>query len=33
MFQSVFIISIKPQITKECIKSHQRSKCLVFLSF
>ena len=33
MFQSVFIISIKPQITQERIKSHQRSNCLVFLSF
>jgi len=33
LFQSVFITSIKPQITQECIKSHQRSNCLVFLSF
>jgi len=28
MFQS-----IKPQITQEHIKSHQRSNCLIFLSF
>jgi len=33
MFQSVFITSIKPHITKERIKSHQRSNCLVFFSF
>jgi len=33
MFQSVFITSIKPQITQKCIKSHQKSNCLVFLSF
>jgi len=33
MFQSIFITSIKPQITQECIKSHQRSNCLVLLSF
>jgi len=33
MFQSVFITSMKPQITQERIKSHQRSNCLVFLSF
>jgi len=25
--------SIQPQITQERIKSHQRSNCLVFLSF
>ena len=33
LFQTVFITSIKPQITQERIKSHQRSICLVFLSF
>jgi len=33
LFQSIFIKSIKPQITQEHIKSHQRSNCLVFLSF
>jgi len=33
LFQLVFITSIKPQITQEHIKSHQRSNCLVFLSF
>jgi len=31
MFQSVFITSIKSQITQEHIKSHQISNCLVFL--
>jgi len=33
MFRSVFITSTKPQITQEHIESHQRSNCLVFLSF
>jgi len=33
MFQSVFITSTKPQITQERIEPHQRSNCLVFLSF
>jgi len=33
LFQSVFLTSIQPQITQERIKSHQRSNCLVFLSF
>ena len=33
LFQTVFITSIKPQITQEHIKSHQRTNCLVFLSF
>jgi len=29
----MFLTSIKAQITQERIKSHQRSDCLVFLSF
>jgi len=33
LFQSVFLTSIQPHITQERIKSHQRSNCLVFLSF
>ena len=33
MFQLVFITSIKPEITQERIKSHQRSNCFVFLNF
>jgi len=33
MFQSVFITSTKLQIIQARIKSHQRSNCLVFLSF
>jgi len=33
LFQLVFITSIKPHITQERIKSHQRSNCMVFLSF
>jgi len=33
MSQLVFITSIKSHITQERIKSHQRSDCLVFLSF
>jgi len=33
LFQSIFLTSIQPIITQECIKSHQRMNYLVFLSF
>jgi len=33
LFQSIFLTSIQPHITRECIKSHRRMNCLVFLSF
>jgi len=33
LFQTIFLISIQPQITQKRIKSHQRTICLVFLSF
>jgi len=33
LFQLIFLTSIQPQITQKRIKSHQRSNCLVFLSF
>jgi len=33
LLQSIFLISIQPQITQKHIKSHQRTDCLVFFSF
>jgi len=33
LFQTIFLTSIQPQITQEHIKSHQRTNCLVLLSF
>jgi len=33
LFQSIFLTSIQPQITQECIKGQQRMDYLVFLSF
>jgi len=33
LFQTMFITSIQPQITKERIKAKQRMNYLVFLSF
>jgi len=33
LFQSILLTSIQPQITQERIKSHQRTNCLVLLSF
>jgi len=32
LFQSIFLTSIQPHITQECIKPHHIMNCLVFLS-